>query len=76
MILMGLIVSQIPEYGKVAIKSAKKILYSGSQIEQPPISFIQLDEWKRTGSDGSAMFIERLLNPHEGAPIKAETGKG
>lgn len=75
-ILMGLIVSQIPEYGKVAIKSAKKILYSGSQIEQPPISFIQLDEWKRTGSDGSAMFIERLLNPHEGAPIKAETGKG
>lgn len=75
-ILMGLIVSQFPEYGQIAIESAKKKLSSGSPLEQPPISFIQLDEWKRTGSDGSAMFIERLLNPNEGAPIKGEAGKG
>lgn len=75
-ILMGLIVSQFPKYGQIAIESAKKKLYSGFRLEQDSISFVQLDEWKRTGSDGSAMFIERLLNPNEGAPIKGEAGKG
>ena len=73
-ILMGLIISQMPEYGEMAFESAKNRLYSGGLQNQNNISFIQLDKWERTGSDGSAMFIERLLNPDEGAPIKAESG--
>ena len=68
-ILMGLIISQMPEYGEIAIASAKKRLYSENQPCQN-ITFIQLDKWERTGIDGSAMFIERLLNPEEATPIK------
>ena len=71
-ILMGLIVSQMPEYGELAIQAAKNRLYSETQLSET-ISFIQLDKWERTGIDGSAMFIERLLNPDEETPIRVNT---
>lgn len=71
-ILMGLIVSQMPEYGELAIQAAKNRLYNETQLSET-ISFIQLDKWERTGIDGSAMFIERLLNPDEETPIRVNT---
>ena len=71
-ILMGLIVSQMPEYGETAIESAKKRLNSEARPGGTP-TFIQLNKWERTGIDGSAMFIERLLNPDEEIPIKVES---
>ena len=70
-ILMGLIVSQFPEYGERAIQTAKKRLYR-ENLSKEDLSFIQLNEWKRTGTDGTAMFIERLLNPEEETILKIE----
>ena len=71
-ILMGLIISQMPEYGETAIESAKKQLNREARPGVTP-TFVQLNKWERTGIDGSAMFIERLLNPDEETPIKVES---